>query len=149
MLPTLEVIVLMGEPMSQADLETWSKIYLVNGYGPSECSVYCFTSKGLKATSDPRNIGLALGSHAWVVDPKNRHQRVPIGCTGELLIEGHIACRGYLGEDDKTKQAFVTDVAWAKDRPFRGYLSGDLVFQQPDGTYVIVGRKDNQVVSLP
>ncbi|KAF1951517.1 nonribosomal peptide synthase [Byssothecium circinans] len=145
MLPTLKVIVLMGEPMSQADLETWSKIYLVNGYGPSECSVYCFTQKGLTATSDPRNIGLALGSHAWVVDPKNRHQRVPIGCTGELLIEGHIACRGYLGEEEKTSLAFVTDVAWAQDRPFRAYLSGDLVFQQPDGTYVIVGRKDNQV----
>ncbi|KAF2634386.1 acetyl-CoA synthetase-like protein, partial [Massarina eburnea CBS 473.64] len=62
MLPTLEVIVLMGEPMSQADLETWSQIYLVNGYGPSECSVYCFTQKGLSKASDARNIGLALGS---------------------------------------------------------------------------------------
>jgi non-ribosomal peptide synthetase component F len=37
MIPTLSTIVLMGEPMSQANLETWSQINLVNGYG------YCST----------------------------------------------------------------------------------------------------------
>jgi non-ribosomal peptide synthetase component F len=100
----------------------------------------------MTAASDPRNIGLPISCHAWVVDPNNRHVRLPIGCTGELLIEGHIAARGYLHDEEKTAQAFVTDVAWATDRPFRGYLTGDLVFQNPDGTFNIVGRKDNQVV---
>lgn len=32
MVPTLSAIVLMGEAMSQANLDTWSKINLVNGY---------------------------------------------------------------------------------------------------------------------
>lgn len=32
MVPTLANIVLMGEAMSQANLDTWSKINLVNGY---------------------------------------------------------------------------------------------------------------------
>lgn len=32
MVPTLKTIILMGEAMSQANLETWSKINLVNGY---------------------------------------------------------------------------------------------------------------------
>jgi non-ribosomal peptide synthetase component F len=32
MVPTLVTIVLMGESMSQANLDTWSKINLVNGY---------------------------------------------------------------------------------------------------------------------
>jgi len=96
---------------------------------------------------DPKNIGFTIGCHAWVVDPNNRHKRLPIGCTGELLIEGYIAARGYLHDDEKTAQAFVTDVDWA-DRPFRGYLTGDLVYQNPDGSFNIVGRKDNQIVSL-
>lgn len=100
----------------------------------------------MQPTSDPKNIGLPVGCHLWVVDPENRHRRLPVGCTGELLIEGHIAGRGYLGDEEKTAQAFVTDVAWAS-RPFRGYLTGDLVIQRPDGGFTIVGRKDNQVVS--
>jgi acyl-coenzyme A synthetase/AMP-(fatty) acid ligase len=31
MVPTLATIILMGEPMSQANLDTWSKINLING----------------------------------------------------------------------------------------------------------------------
>ena len=100
----------------------------------------------MQPTSDPKDIGFPVGCHLWVVDPENRHRRLPIGCTGELLIEGHIAARGYMGDAEKTAQAFVTDVAWA-DRPFRGYLTGDLVVQRPDGGFTIAGRKDNQVVS--
>ncbi|CAJ2506120.1 Uu.00g002500.m01.CDS01 [Anthostomella pinea] len=154
MVPTLATIVLMGEAMSQADLETWSQINLLNGWGPCETSVYCTTQKGLTAASDVRNIGPPFQrydaderavAYAWVVNPNNRHQRVPIGCTGEILLEGNIVGRGYFGDEEKTAQSFVTDVAWARNRPFRGYLSGDLVIQQPDGTYNIVGRKDNQV----
>jgi non-ribosomal peptide synthetase component F len=99
----------------------------------------------MQPTSDPKDIGFPISSNLWVVDPNNRHRRLPIGCTGELLIEGHIAARGYLGDEEKTAQAFVTDVSWAT-RPFRGYLTGDLVVQRPDGGFTIVGRKDNQVV---
>jgi non-ribosomal peptide synthetase component F len=88
----------------------------------------------MQPTSDPKDIGFPVGCNLWVVDPENRHRRLPIGCTGELLIEGHIAARGY-----------ITDVSWAA-RPFRGYLTGDLVVQRPDGGFTIVGRKDNQVV---
>ena len=35
MVPTLATIVLMGEAMSQANLDTWSQINLINGYGTS------------------------------------------------------------------------------------------------------------------
>jgi non-ribosomal peptide synthetase component F len=99
----------------------------------------------MQPTSDPKDIGFPVGCNLWVVDPENRHRRLPIGCTGELLIEGHIAARGYMGDEEKTAQAFITDVSWAA-RPFRGYLTGDLVVQRPDGGFTIVGRKDNQVV---
>lgn len=33
MIPTLATIILMGEAMSQANLDTWSQINLINGYG--------------------------------------------------------------------------------------------------------------------
>jgi non-ribosomal peptide synthetase component F len=143
MVPDLVTIVLMGEAMSQANLETWSKINLVNGYGPSECAVCCVSKTGMTTESDPRNIGRPVGCHAFVVDPTNYQRRLPTGCTGELLIAGKIVCRGYLHDEEKTAQAFVNDVAWTE----RAYLTGDLVIQNPDGSFNIVGRKDNQVAS--
>ncbi|KAF2742357.1 AMP-binding-domain-containing protein, partial [Sporormia fimetaria CBS 119925] len=147
MVPTLQTIVLMGEPMSQANLDTWSKINLINGYGPSECSVASVVSRPLTSSSDPRNIGYPISCRAWVVNPEDYHELLPVGCVGELLIEGHLAGRGYLNDQEKTAQVFVEAVDWAADRPFRGYLTGDLVFQNIDGTLNIVGRKDSQVVS--
>lgn len=102
----------------------------------------------MQSTSDPKDIGFPVGCHLWVVDPRDRNRRLPIGCLGELLIEGSIAARGYFGDEEKTAQAFVTHVTWAPDRPFRGYLTGDLVVQRPDGGFTIAGRKDNQVVCI-
>lgn len=113
-------------------------------YGPSECSVVSVTNR-MTPASDPKAIGRPVSCHTWIVNPENHHQLVPIGCVGELLIEGNIAARGYLNDAEKTAQAFVTDAAWAAGRPFRGYLTGDLVQQKPDGILHIVGRKDSQV----
>ena len=147
MVPSLATMVLMGEAMSQANLEAWSSITLVNGYGPSECSVCTLTNPGMTPDSDPKTIGHTHGSRAWVVDPGNFHRRVPIGCVGELLIESHTAARGYYQDEEKTSLAFVSDPAWAEGREFRGYLAGDLVVQNPNGSFNFVGRKDTQVVS--
>ncbi|KAF2793474.1 acetyl-CoA synthetase-like protein, partial [Melanomma pulvis-pyrius CBS 109.77] len=147
MVPTLTTIGLVGEAMSQANLDTWTQINLINGYGPSECAVAAVLNTKMTAHSDAKNIGFAISSHAWVVNPNNYHELLPIGCVGELLIEGHIVGRGYLNDDLKTSQAFIHNVAWAGDRQFRGYLTGDLVVQNPDGSLNIIGRKDSQVVS--
>ena len=115
-------------------------------YGPSECAVASVLNPRMTTTSDPKNIGYPISSRAWVVNPEDYNERLPIGCVGELLIEGYIAARGYLNDEQKTAQAFINGVAWAGDRSFRGYLTGDLVIQNPDGSYNIVGRKDSQVV---
>lgn len=119
----------------------------MRSYGPSECAVASVLNPHMTADSDPKNIGFPASCHAWVVNPENRHERLPIGCVGELLIEGYIAARGYLNDDEKTSQVFVNNVAWASNRQFRGYLTGDLVVQNPDGSFNIIGRKDSQVVS--
>jgi non-ribosomal peptide synthetase component F len=101
----------------------------------------------MTANSDAKNIGYPISCHAWVVKPEDVNSLVPIGCVGELMIEGPIVGRGYLNDDQKTSQAFIDSVMWADDRSFRGYLTGDLVIQNPDGSLNIVGRKDSQVVS--
>jgi non-ribosomal peptide synthetase component F len=106
----------------------------------------------VKADSDSKDIGFPVGIKAWVVDPDDKNKLLPIGCVGELLAEGPTLARHYLNDDEKTKQVFINDPEWATDeygerRKFRGYLTGDLVRQYPDGSLSFVGRKDTQIVS--
>lgn len=75
---------------------------------------------------------------------------MPLGCVGELLIQGSTLARGYLNDSTKTKASFIDPPIWAPDRSVRMYKTGDLVKQAADGSYHFVGRKDNQVkVSRP
>jgi amino acid adenylation domain-containing protein len=109
-IPTLEILVLGGEAPSREDLEKWSdSVQLVNGYGPSECSIAATCSPRLHKTSDPANIGRSIGGVAWVTKPNNHNALVPDGVAGELLIEGPILARGYLGDAVKTAAAFIED----------------------------------------
>ncbi|OCL10210.1 AMP-binding-domain-containing protein, partial [Glonium stellatum] len=148
MVPRLATIALVGEAMSQSNLETWSKAQnLVNAYGPSECSVAAVTNPHVTSETDPKNIGYPVGIHAWVVDPDDYNKLVPVGCVGELLAEGNTLARCYFNDDQKTAQAFIRNPKWAEGRSFRGYLTGDLVRQNSDGSLNFVGRKDTQVVS--
>ncbi|KAF2802920.1 acetyl-CoA synthetase-like protein, partial [Mytilinidion resinicola] len=143
--PSLKTIALVGEAMSKSNVEAWSVINLVNAYGPSECSVAAVANPKVTLQTDPKNIGFPLGIHTWVVDPSDYNKLVPIGCIGELLVEGPTIARGYLNDPEKTAQSFIRNPTWADDRNFRGYLTGDLVLQNADGSFNFVGRKDTQV----
>lgn len=59
--PTIQTILLGGEAMSQSDIAQWAgRVRLVNGYGPSECSVCC-TLADVHTHSDPATIGHTYG----------------------------------------------------------------------------------------
>lgn len=79
----------------------------------------------------------------------NSDRLAPIGGIGELLIEGPILGRGYLNDDERTKQAFIEDTEWLSEesceRPRRPYRTGDLVRYDVDGSIIFLGRKDAQV----
>ena len=148
--PGLETLTLAGEAMSQDDMEKWSTINLVNGYGPSECAVAAVVNSCVKPKTDPKNIGLAVGVHCWVVDQYNHDRLVPVGCVGELLLEGPSLARGYLNNKQKSLEAFIDPPTWARTESAGGkigrmYKTGDLVRYNPDGTLKFVGRKDTQV----
>jgi len=85
-----EVLVCGGEAMSIENVLKWaSKVTLVNGYGPTEASVIAIANPNVSTQRDASNIGRALPSgHAWVVDPQDHNQMAPVGCVGELLLDG-------------------------------------------------------------
>ena len=96
----------------------------------------------------PNNIGKSIASRLWVVESSDHNMLTPIGCVGELIIEGPNVARGYINEPEKTKAAFIGNPAWMIDSissTHRIYKTGDLVRYESDGSLTIVGRKDSQV----
>jgi amino acid adenylation domain-containing protein/non-ribosomal peptide synthase protein (TIGR01720 family) len=148
--PTLKTLALGGEPLSKIDVETWAgRLQLINGYGPSECSVAATGNTEMTPDTDPANIGYPVGGICWIVDAEDHDSLLAPGEVGELLIEGPILARGYLKNKEKTDEVFIERPTWGpttrtgENRRF--YKTGDLAKFLPDGSIYFVGRKDTQV----
>lgn len=152
-LPYLESLVLIGEAVNIRDLAPWKdKIRIINTYGPSECTTASTINSVASTMEQATQIGKGAGTNTWVVNPENHNLLMPLGCIGELLLEGPLVGRGYLGEPTKTTASFINDPAWLvrglpskSGRIGRLYKTGDLVRYNNDGSLSFVGRKDNQV----
>ncbi|WP_411575547.1 amino acid adenylation domain-containing protein [Streptomyces mutabilis] len=72
----------------------------------------------------------------------DRHLRPrPEWVPGELYIGGAGVALGYLGDEERTAQRFLTDPATGE----RLYRTGDLGRYLPDGTIEFLGREDAQI----
>jgi len=143
--PNVKGLSLGGEPLTKDNIEVWgNEVALHCCYGPSECSINSTWNGDLRKSTEATNIGKSIGSVSWIVDPSNHDRLVPIGCVGELLIEGPILARGYLNDPDKTSKAFIRNPMWASGRNDRFYKTGDLCRYNSDGTITYLGRKDTQ-----
>ncbi|PYH42447.1 amino acid adenylation [Aspergillus saccharolyticus JOP 1030-1] len=145
--PTLETLCLAGEAMTATHVATWTPyVRLVNGYGPSECCVCSSSNRRVVPGTAPNDIGTAVGGACWVVDRDDHSKLAPVGCIGELLVEGHTLARHYLRNEEKTAAAFISRPSWLPwTRCDRLYKTGDLVKYGPDGSLLFIGRKDTQV----
>nr|WP_062330523.1 non-ribosomal peptide synthetase [Herbidospora sakaeratensis] len=104
---------------------------LVNGYGPSECTVFATTHEITSADGEIP-IGRPVGD-----------RRVSLSEEGEIHVGGPAVARGYLGDPRLTADRFTPD----PDGPpgARRYRTGDLGRREPDGSYAFLGRADDQV----
>ncbi len=136
-----------GEVVSAAHvrraLELNPALRLVNGYGPSECTVFAtcqVVEPGFPGASLP--VGRPVGDRrvylldAWM-------EPVPAAVPGELFVGGPAVGRGYLERPGLTAERFVPD-------PFgepgaRMYRTGDRLRWRADGRLEFVGRADEQV----
>jgi non-ribosomal peptide synthetase component F len=84
---------------------------------------------GNELNADTSNIGRGVGGRTWIVDPRNYNKLVPVGGIGELVIEGRIVARGYLNNDQKTAEVFITNPSFlnSMEPSDRVYRTGDLV----------------------
>ena len=151
--PSLRILILLGEPMQTRDVITWaSRLKLKNWYGPAEC-VASTIQEAVTSPREVNNIGRGFGVNTWIVTLSGRCL-APIGAIGELWLEGPLVGEGYIGDSEKTAVNFEQDPAWFYSLPqtFRKvngkgrlYRTGDLVRYQSDGTIAILGRRDAQV----
>jgi amino acid adenylation domain-containing protein len=165
--PSMKTVVLGGEALNQDCIDVWAdKVRLMNGYGPTETCVFAVTrdipaaetrraQQQQQADGAPRRlhkpetIGHPVSSIGWVVDPNDPNRLTPIGCVGELLLQGPNVARGYLANPEKTAEAFVPNPKWLRAFGHTTqqllYRTGDLVRQDvEDGSLTYLGRKDNQ-----
>ncbi|ROV89092.1 hypothetical protein VMCG_09872 [Cytospora schulzeri] len=145
-MPGVRSLITGGEAVPSDLLETWApRVRVYIAYGPTEAAIQAAglrTSAGNEAITTGL-IGRPTGCHIWIVREDNHNEVVPAGEIGELLIEGHTLARGYLGDEAKTKAAFVNLRIGSENR--RAFKTGDLVRQAADGTLIFIGRKDTQV----
>ena len=146
--PCLETLLLGGEALMRENLKLWaSKVCLVNLYGPAECTIWTTAQTKLKADSPANNVGRAVAARLWITSSADHDQLRPVGCIGELLIEGPVLARGYL-DIEQTNRSFVDNPSWAEAEPAqqrRFYKTGDLAKYNADGTVSFMGRKDTQI----
>ncbi|KAI0670364.1 hypothetical protein C8Q78DRAFT_1079337 [Trametes maxima] len=141
---SLRYIASGGEKMSDAILDKWAshpKVRLANFYGPSEVTIGC--AARLMDKDTPRaNIGHTFANVAAYVVDENMNVLLR-GGTGELVVEGPLVGRGYVGRPDLTQKVFLK---FPEDGTERwAYRTGDLVRMMPDATLEIIGRIDTQI----
>ncbi len=130
-----------GEPMSQALarrlLGTGARLF--NVYGPTETTIWSTCAEIVSPVDGEISVGRPISNTSvhLIGDPG---MEVPPGLPGELCIGGTGVARGYRARPGLTADRF-------REHPGKGrlYHTGDVARWRPDGTLVLLGRRDRQV----
>jgi acyl-coenzyme A synthetase/AMP-(fatty) acid ligase len=168
--PSVRLLILGGEACTRELIVRWAKAgrrRMVNTYGPTEATVIA-THGDCDATAAFVTIGRPIPSYTcFIVDPNtgardqvepevalgndsHGRQLCPIGVAGELCIGGAGLARGYVGRDDLTRAAFISNpfeesTSSASSTSSRLYRTGDLCRWTEDGNIEFLGRIDAQI----
>lgn len=122
---------------------------LVNAYGPTECSDD--VTHHTVVLSDLELLRLPIGTpvvntELYVLrEEDDGWYACEQGETGQLFVGGHGVGRGYLGNHEKTREAFFQDPFEEGSLTRRLYRTGDAVKVLPQGALQYLGRVDRQV----
>ncbi|KAL3472034.1 putative NRPS-like enzyme [Aspergillus californicus] len=152
---TLDTLITGGEAINcqsiRAIFEAGAPRCIINGYGPTECSVYCLWHcvSRLEAQCGQIPVGKPFRNvELFLVDESLAPTGV--GEVGELLVAGAGVTNGYIGDKEKTAEKFIylpqpSCNEHPRVRGKRTYRTGDLMRRDGRGVYYYIGRKDNQI----
>ncbi|OYD81562.1 non-ribosomal peptide synthetase [Azospirillum brasilense] len=137
-LPTLRILMTVGEPPNAADaLHYAARLRYINGYGPTENTAAA--SIGILCPDSPwMSAGRPLPNTAIHILNEDG-EPVPPGAVGHVWLSGMGLAIGYLNRPDLTAAAFV------ETPKGRRYRTGDLGRWLPNGELLVLGRSDSQV----
>ncbi|KNC99985.1 amino acid adenylation domain-containing protein [Spizellomyces punctatus DAOM BR117] len=138
--PCLKAVTVCGEHCPRELKDIWATHVVFNNiYGPSEVSV--ISHLALLKPDDEVTIGRPIpNSSCYILDAQ--HRQVPIGVVGEIYIGGVGISPGYSNLSRLTEERFLPDPFIPDSRMFK---SGDMGYIFSDGSFGILGRKDDQV----
>lgn len=145
-LPALRCVSVTGEALKPDLVRRWFAarpgVPLVNAYGLTET---CDDTHHAILVRPPDTGRVPLGRpvqnvRAHIVD--EQLSPVPLGAPGEIVVAGVCVGRGYVGDPERTRSAFLPDPHHPGERLYR---SGDFGRWLPDGTMEFLGRRDSQV----
>ncbi|WP_298425679.1 amino acid adenylation domain-containing protein [uncultured Kordia sp.] len=116
---------------------------VLNAYGPTEDTVYSTISE-VPRDAKVITIGKSVpDSRAYILD--DHLQPVSNGDAGELHLAGTKLARGYLYDEEKTKERFIEITPTDLITDHRLYKTGDLCRWAENGEIEFLGRVDQQV----
>jgi len=140
----LRFVALGGEQISEYLLQMHNsylhQVLLINEYGPTENTITTTVNVGVKMETIT-NVGMSIWNHKVRV-VNDSMQLLPAGFPGEICVEGIGVAKGYIGNNDLTKQHFVESQSWASGVVYR---TGDTGKLMPDGSLEYIGRADRQI----
>ncbi len=137
---TKGVFITGGEALRQDILDTWGEVGCIyNGYGPTEATIGCTMYPRVGASGKPANIGPQFLNVGSFVVKKDSDEPVLRGAVGELVVSGKLVGKGYLNREKLTEEKFPMM------HGERVYRTGDLVRITHDGSFLFLGRADDQV----
>ena len=150
---TLDTLITGGEAINcqtiQSIFEAGAPGRIINGYGPTEASVYVLWHEVSEeeARRGEIPVGKPFGNvEVFLVD--DNLGPVQPGQVGELLVSGIGVAGGYIGDPEKTAKSFLF-MPQMRRKVERGpkhmYRTGDLMRVDDNGIYYYLGRKDNQI----
>jgi amino acid adenylation domain-containing protein len=147
---SLRYVLLAGETLQVPLAKEWmstfgERIKLVNLYGSTETTMVKFfhvvREQDLRLSYIP--VGMPMpGARALVLDDR-RNVCAP-GVVGEIYVRTPYLTLGYYKNPEATREVFIQN-PFSADPTDIVYRTGDLGRVLEDGTYQVLGRKDNQI----
>jgi len=150
-LPKLRHVIAAGEVLHPGVLRRWMELYphvqFTNMYGPTEITVDCnfhVIREMPSADASVIPIGRPRRNMEVFVRQADGSLADAPGSEGEIVVRGRSVSYGYLNDPERTRAAFFQNPRHDLF-PDRLYATGDLARIAPDGAFVFLGRRDQQI----